>query len=365
MVKNVVFVVLAFLSINLMISCGGKKNDQIIPPVNVSLMQVSIGDVTIYDQYPAAIVPFNQVDLRAQVTGYITSINFKDGDFVTKGQILYRIDRQEPEANYEQAVANLNVAKANLVKAQEDADKYNDLWEHDAIAKQLVDHANADLKASKMEVSAAKATVDRMNSDVKFSTIYAPYSGTIGISLVRLGTLVTANQTILNTLSTENPIAVDVAINQKDIPRFMKLKQSGAKDSTFTLLLPDNSIYPIVGKIYLIDRAVDPQTGNIKMRLEFENNNTLRAGMNCNLRVKNNSTQSSDKILIPAKSVTEQMGEYFVFVLSDSSKVLQRKVKLGEAVNDKIIVKDGLKVGERIVIEGTQRLKNGSKVKVN
>ena len=137
------------------------------------------------------------------------------------------------------------------------------------------------------------------------------------------------------------------------------------KDSTFTLLLPDNSIYPIVGKIYLIDRAVDPQTGNIKMRLEFENNNTLRAGMNCNLRVKNNSTQSSDKILIPAKSVTEQMGEYFVFVLSDSSKVLQRKVKLGEAVNDKIIVKDGLKVGERIVIEGTQRLKNGSKVKVN
>lgn len=355
--------------ISALCSCGGTNKDAAAtapkaPPVPVIITDVLKGQAVYYDQYPATIVALNEVQVRPQVTGYITGIFFRDGQRISKGQKLYTIDQQQYLAGYEQAVANLNVAKANLARAQQDADRYEDLQKKDAVARQTVEHAQADLQASKMQLEAAKANVTSVQTNLKYATIYAPFDGTIGISQVKLGTAVSPGQTILNTISSDDPLAVDFAVDQKDIGRFIQLQQKEKNlhgDTTFTLLLPDQTIYSSPGYISLIDRAVDPQTGTIKTRIVFPNKKgLLKAGMSCNVRVLNNNAAPS--ILIPAKAVVEQMGEFFVFVVGDSSKVAQRKISRGANINDKIIVKDGLQEGEKIVIEGVQKLREGAVV---
>ncbi len=353
----------------LLYACGAgdKKADapKPPPPVPVVTYTVQKGSATYYDEYPATVVALNEVQVRPQVTGYITGIYFKDGQFVRKGQKLYSIDQQQYQATYDQAIANLNVAKANLAKAQQDADRYTELQKNDAIARQTVEHAQADLQSYKMQLEAAKANVAGVQTNVRYATIFAPFDGTIGISQVKMGTAVSPGQTILNTISSDDPVAVDFALDQKDIARFVLLQQKGntANDSTFTLELPDQSVYKFPGHISLIDRAVDPQTGTIKTRLVFPNKNkVLKAGMSCNIRVRNNG--NTQLLLIPAKAVVEQMGEYYVFVVNDSSKVAQRKIVRGNNILDKTIVKDGLQENDKIVIEGVQKLRDGGSVQV-
>ena len=358
-----------FSSAFIIISCGEKRKDEKPkppPPQPVNVYVVKKESAVYYDPYPATVIAINQVDLRAQVTGYITGIFFKEGQPVAKGQKLYDIDRQQYQANYDQAVANSNVSKANLAKAQQDADRYSDLLKQDAIAKQVYDHAISDLQSAKMQVEASNSNVRNVETTVKYSTIYASFAGTIGISQVKMGSLVTANQTLLNTISSVDPMAVDIEMDQREIPRFIKLQKitATAKDSIFTLQLPDNSIYKGTGKVSFIDRAVNPQTGTIKVRLIFPNPmNVLKAGMNANVLVKNNNTDSL-LLLIPYKAVTEQMGEYFVFVVNDSSKAIQHKILIGAQINDKVIVKQGLNEGDKVVTDGTQKLKDSTNVSV-
>ena len=367
MKSNCIHLFIVFIAAAAMASCGSSNKPaeglKTPPPVPVAIYTVQKGSALYFDEYPATVVALNEVQLRPQVTGYITGIFFKDGQHVSRGQKLYAIDQQQYQAGYNQAVANLNVAKANLGKAQQDADRYAELQKNDAIARQTVEHAQADLQASKMQLEAAKANVASVQTNVRYSTIYAPFEGTIGISQVKLGAAVSPGQTILNTVSSDNPIAVDVAVDQKEIARFVMLQQNAGapKDSIFSLALPDQSLYPYPGHISLIDRAVDAQTGTIKARIVFPNKDKiLKSGMSCNIRVKNNG--NSQSILIPAKSVMEQMGEYFVYVLGDSSKVEQRKIQTGQVINDKIMVKKGLEENEKIVIEGIQKLRDGAVV---
>lgn len=357
-----VFIVLAVL---FFAACSSKQQQQqgLPPAVPVTTSEVTASGAAYYDEYPGTVVALNQTEIRAQVSGYITHIYFKDGAKVSKGQRLYSIDQQLYNANYQQAIANLQVQETNLIKAQKDADRYHELDKKDAIAKQQVDYADAALEAAKKQVEAARANVNAVRSSVNFSTIVAPFSGTIGISQVRNGTSVIAGQTILNTISTDNPIGVDFTVDQKDIYRFSQMQQAKkANDSTFTIAF-GNDVYPYPGSISLIDRAVDPQTGTIKTRLVFPNDkNLLKAGMNTTVRILNNSTEKS--ITIPYKAVTEQLGEYFVYVVGDSSKVSQRKIVLGKQVSTNIIVKSGLQEGEKIVTEGMQNLREGSVITI-
>ncbi len=348
-------------------SCGSNNQQQ--PPgpppaVAVTVAAVTAGNAVYYDEYPATVTAFNQIDLRAQVSGFITGVYFKDGAKVSRGQKLYSIDAQQYEANYQQAVANLAVQQTNLVKAQKDADRYHELDKQDAIAKQQVDYADAALEAAKKQVDAAEAAVQGVQTGVKYTTIYAPFDGTIGISQVKVGAPVSAGQTVLNTVSSDDPMAADFSVDQKEIFRFTQLQQNAkATDSTFILAF-GNDVYPYTGKISLIDRAVDPQTGTLKIRLAFpDNKNTLRSGMTGTVRVLNNASAAS--IIIPYKAVTEQLGEYFVYVVGDSSKVTQRKILPGKQIGTNVIVKDGLKEGERIVVQGVQGLHEGSKIKMD
>jgi membrane fusion protein (multidrug efflux system) len=156
---------------------------------------------------------------------------------------------------------------------------------------------------------------------------------------------------------------VDFAVDEKEIPRFVKLQQQGTKiaDSIFTIALPDGSIYSQPGKISFLDRAVDPQTGTIRTRLEFSNpQSILKPGMTCNVRVK---SLDQNAILIPSKAITEQMGEYFVFIVADSNKAVQTKITTGMRINDKTVVRDGLNPGEKIITDGVQKVRDGAVVK--
>jgi membrane fusion protein, multidrug efflux system len=346
-----------------MISCGSKQQQQQgpPPPVPVTVAEVKTNDAAYFDEYPATVVALNQTELRAQVTGYITGIYFKDGDKVKKGQRLYSIDQQVYNATYQQALANLSVQETNMLKAQKDADRYHELDKKDAIAKQQVDYADAALESAKKQVEAAKANVNAVRASVSFATIVAPFSGTIGISQVRSGTSVVAGQTVLNTISTDNPIGVDFPVDQKEVYRIGQLQQAQSKnDTTFTLVF-GKDVYPYHGSIYLIDRAVDPQTGTIKVRLTFPNDkNLLKAGMSGTLRILSNAAVKS--VTIPYKAVTEQLGEFFVYVLGDSNKVSQRRLVLGPQVGTEVIVRDGLKGGETIVVQGVQNLREGAVV---
>jgi membrane fusion protein (multidrug efflux system) len=298
------------------------------PAVAVTLSEVTTAQASYYDEYPATVVPLNEIELRPQVSGFVTGIHFTDGARVRKGQLLYSIDAQLYTANYDQAVASLSVQEANLVKAQKDADRYHELEKNDAVAKQLVDNADAALEVAKRQADAAKANIKAVQTSVRYTKVTAPFDGVIGISAVKVGAAVSAGQTVLNTVSTDGQLAVDFNVDQKEIYRFTKLmKNQKAADSTFTLKFGAD-IYPASGRISLIDRAVDPQTGSIKTRLVFGNKEgQLRAGMSGTVRVLNNAKDKS--VVIPYKAVTEQLGEFFVYVAGDSSKVSQRRIVLG------------------------------------
>lgn len=359
-------------------SCKQAAKPNAAPPATpVNLATAQKANAVFYDQYPGTVVALNHVELRSQVAGFITGIFFKEGDVVEQGKPLYEIDRRKFEAAYLQAKANLSSAQANLVRAQKDADRYNQLLKQDAVARQLVDNAVATLASSQSQVDAAKAGVTSAKTDLDYSLIKAPFTGRIGISQVKLGAQVTPGTTLLNTISSEDPIAVDFVVDENAVPRFekMKTKGTGVTDTTFKLKLSDNTPYNMPGKILVVDRGVDNQSGTIKVRIQFPNpKKELVDGMSCTLRVLN--TQSGQQIIVPYKAVVEQMGEYFVFVkrdtmvkgMPDTTKMQkdtvakQYKVKIGQQINDNIVILSGIKEGDQVVTEGLQRLRDGGKI---
>lgn len=342
-------------------SCGGSNKQAAEPPPTlVSVATAVKEDAVYYDQYQGTVVALNSVELRSQVSGFITGIFFKEGSVVPKGKELYEIDRRKYIAAYNQALANLSGAEANLVKAQKDVDRYTYLEKNDAVARQTVDQAVAAYATNKSAVESAKAGVLSAKTDLSYSVITAPFTGRIGISQVKLGAEVSPGTTLLNTISSEHPIGVDFVIDEQDIGRFYDL-QKKSTDSTFKLILSDGvTTYGEPGKILAIDRGVDNQTGTVKVRLQFPNTqDILKDGMSCVVKVLNN--QSGERIIIPYKAVTEQMGEYFVFVSQDTI-AKQRKVTLGPQVGQGVVVLDGLEPGDKVITSGQQRLRDGGKI---
>ena len=362
------------ISFALLTACFHKQVPPVLP-VPVNTYTVKAQNVFYYDKYPATMVAMNQVDLRPQVQGYITEISFTEGSHVRKGQALYTIDRRLYQESYDLAKANLEVAQGNLKQAQQDADRYTYLNTYDAVAKQVLDHASIALQNAKNMIKAAEQTLKMAETNLNYSVITAPFDGTIGFSQVKLGNMVTVGQTILNTISSDNPIGVDFLISEKQLSFFERLKelQQQSIDSLFTIILPNDSVYPQLGKIAIIDRAVDPQAGTIRIRALFPNPGfQLRPGISCVLRVHNQET--GPKMVVPGKSVVEVMGEYFVYLVKDTIAwnqadttkthpvllAIQKKVIPGQIIDSYVIIKKGIKVGDRIVVDGVQSLHTGS-----
>ncbi|HET7000403.1 MAG TPA: efflux RND transporter periplasmic adaptor subunit [Puia sp.] len=363
------------------------------PVVPVNLYTVKSQKVFYYENFPATTQALSQVDLHPQVQGYVTGIFFTEGTRVRKGQKLYEIDKSIYQDAYEQAVSNLKVAQGNYQQAKQDADRYTYLNNHNAIAKQILDHAVIASQNAENQVKAAEDALRTAKTNLSFATIYAPFDGTIGFSQVKLGNLVVVGTTLLNTISTIDPIAVDFLINEKQLPHYEELQhpKKPHPDSLFTFLMPDNTVYPYTGKISVIDRAVDPQTGSIRVRLVFPNPNlTLKAGISCVVREHNSDT--GPQMLIPGKAVVEQMGEFFVFVARDTMLVagvdsskkndgntgggkeadslkqkpslhaFQKKVKVGQVIGANQVIKSGIQDGDQIVVDGVQAIHDGSEI---
>ena len=195
-----------------------------------------------------------------------------------------------------------------------------------------------------------------------------------------MGNVVVIGQTILNTISTDDPMGVDFLISEKQLVHFELLKRTSQDtlDSLFSIRLPNDSIYRHLGKLSVIDRAVDPQTGTIRVRLEFPNSNLiLRPGLSCVVRVHNQET--TPQLVVPSRAVVELMGEYFVFLAKDSVArdkedstkthpallAIERKVQLGQTVAPNVIIKSGISAGDKIVLDGVQSLRTGSEIMVS
>jgi membrane fusion protein (multidrug efflux system) len=363
---NLITKLLLLISLILSLAgCGGKgqAGGAATPqPVQITVFDVNSVPANYFDEYPAILRSINEVELRPQVNGYITGIHFQEGTRVRKGQKLYSIDQQSYEANYNQAVANLQVQEANLERAKKDVERYRELAKSDAIAKQQVDYAEATYAAAVKQVEAAKAAVQNVQTNVRYSTIVAPFDGRIGISNVRLGAAVSAGQTVLNSISADDPIAADITINQNEIIRFSRLQNAKPKDSIFYLAIGGED-YPGIGQISVIDRAVDPQTGSIRARLTFPNHELLlRPGMSTKVKVK--SPAGEQALVVPYKAVTEMLGEFFVYVIGADNKASQTRVTLGKQMGNNVIIKSGLKEGDKVAVEGVQNLREGSTVAI-
>jgi len=346
------------------LACGGPAQNMAPPIATVAIDTAELKDPIYYDIYPGNVVALNTVDLNCEVSGFVTGIFFQEGQQVRKGQKLYEIEQSKYQASFSSAEASLKIAQSNYEKTRKDAERYKQLGDKGMTTQQRLEYSEADLATAESQVAVAKANLQRAQIDLQHAIITAPFDGTIGISLVKRGAFVTAGQTKLNTVSSNDPIAIDFVINEKEITRFSGLenKKLTKKDSLFTIALPDKSIYPYTGKILFLDRAVDMQTGTLKIRLEFPNpNRALKDGMSCNIRVEN---KYSDKIIvIPNKAVIEQMGEYFVYVVEQDT-ARQHKIKSGKVVGKNIIILEGITAGEQIVIEGIQKLRDGVAVQI-
>ncbi|MDP4224345.1 MAG: efflux RND transporter periplasmic adaptor subunit [Bacteroidota bacterium] len=363
-IKLIIYPVIACMLVVLASSC--KKNQQsgqMNPAVRVVPYTVGERSVAYYDAYPGSVEALNEVEIHSEVSGYITGIFFKEGSKVAKGQKLYEIDRRKYQAALDQAKANVNIAQSNLDKAQRDADRYTSLIQQNAVARQVYDNAMTSLEDAKSQVKAAESGLLNAQTDYNYSLITAPFSGTIGFSQVKPGTFVVPGQTLLTTVSTDDPIGVDFYVNEKLMNTFLSIKNQGfvKTDSTFRILLPDNTQYQYSGMLSVLDRAVDRQTGTLRIRLVYPNaEGRLRPGMNCKVEVLN--TNSGNRVLVPFKAVIEQMGEYFVYQIENNNMVKQVRVQPDLNLGEFIAVSAGVKPGDEIVLDGIQKLHNGSAV---
>jgi membrane fusion protein, multidrug efflux system len=345
-------------------SCKSKKKAENFAgaPVPVVAYTVKEEHVVYYDTYPSTLVALNEIQLRSEVNGYITGIYFREGSHINKGDKLYEIDRRKYEAALNAARANVEISESNLQKAERDAERYKRLDEQNAIAKQVLDDGLTSLGNAQTQVKLAKANLLNAETDYNYSLIKAPFSGLIGFSLVKPGAFVSAGQTLLTSISSDDPIGSDFFIDQKSLPYILSLSKKNTPDTipVFKVVLPDNSEYKLSGSLSVIDRAIDPLTGTIKIRVVFKNQEgSLRPGMNCKLKVLNEN--SGLKVIIPVKATIEQMGEFLVYLI-ENNKIVQKQITLGADLGQFVVVRDGLKPGDRIVLEGIQKVHEGSTV---
>jgi len=365
---NKYFLFPALLTISALIwqACGQKEaskqqmpgQGEIVLPV--STVPVGRRMVSGTKSYPGSVVPLQETEIRAEVSGYITEIYVSDGASVAAGDVLYEIDGIRYQAALDQAKATVEIARANLERSEKDLARYESLAEMDAIAKQTLDYAKTDVNNQKAQLQAAKAALVSAETNLERSVIRAPFSGMVGISQVRNGALVSPGATLLNTISSVDPVAVEFQVAEREIPEFLAYR-AGKTHAHIDVVLPDGMPYGGSGRISTLDRAVDPTTGTLKVRATFRNTgNTLRAGMNLTINVISGS--ETEQLVIPIKAVRDQLGSYNVFVVNDSSRVEQQLVELGMKVDDQVVVKSGLAEGQKIVMDGIMNMRSGVKV---
>jgi membrane fusion protein (multidrug efflux system) len=334
------------------------------PPPAVVVADVIQKTVPIYGEFVAQTDARETVEIRARVQAFLAAQHFTEGTIVKKNQLLFTLDRREFEAKLQQAKAELEIAMARLGKAETDERRLKPLAERRAVPQQDYDNAAANLLSAQANVSAARAQVVGAELDLSYTTIRSPIAGLIGKRLVSPGNLVGKGEaTLLDTVSSIDPIRVNATISEAEYLRFFAQRKSGGSSpsASLELVLADGSVFPSKGKLVIVDRAVDQKTGTLNFAAEFPNpEGLLRPGQFG--RVRAVVEMARDAILVPKRAVQEIQGMQTVLVVGADDMVALRTIQPGETVGDLLIIREGLKPGERVIVDGIQKARPGSKV---
>jgi membrane fusion protein, multidrug efflux system len=347
------------------VACSKKTEAPPPPPPEVQVAEVVQKDVPIYIELVGSTLGSEDVEIRARVEGYLLSINFTEGSLVRKGQLLYKIDPQPFLVAIDQAKANLATAQAGLEKTNNDVARYKPLFAKQAVSKQELDNALSAQEAAKAQVDAHKAAVAQAQLDLGYTSITSPVDGIIGTTQTKVGSLVGRGVTLLNIVSQLNPILFRCSIAEAE---YLRLARRGAdrdksleKKFGVELILADGTVFPHKGRLDAIERAVDPTTGTLTGQFAFPNpERLLRPGQYGKARLVTDVKEGA--LLVPQLAVQERQGLYSVMVVQPDTTVEQRTVKAGPRVDNLWVIDSGLKPGEKVIVEGLQRVQPGIKV---
>jgi RND family efflux transporter MFP subunit len=364
------------------IGCQG-KNAQAGPPpaVDVEVAKVEQKDIPIYGEWIGTLDGLVDADVRAQVTGYLLDQAYVEGSFVKKGQLLFQIDPRPFQATLDQAKAQLIQSQAQLanaeatqLQAQLNVNKYTPLAQEEAASQQDLDNAiqtNVAAKAtvlnSKAAIQAAEAAVKYAQINLDFTRLIAPINGIAGQAQLQVGALVNTSSSAITTVSTVDPIKVFFTVSEQEYLAFNRQypteasRQAEEKRLPLELILADGTTYAKKGKVSFADRAVNQNTGAIRIAGLFDNpGNILRPGQYARIRAATSIRQGA--LLIPQRAVSELQGTYDVAVVDAGNKVSIVSVKVGEQVGSMWVIENGLKPGDRVVAEGVQKVRPGAQV---
>lgn len=349
--------------------CGGEAQQAPEgPPPEVGVQVVETKPARLSVTLPGRIAAWKVAQVRPQISGLVVERLFEEGDDVSQGQPLYRIDSAPYQAAHDSAAAALARAEALAISAANRAERLAELVKTRAVSKQDYDDAVATAAQTRADIAAARAARDSAKVDLDRTTITAPIGGRIGRTLVTDGALVTAGQTQeLAVIHALDPIYVDVTQSSAEILRLKRLRDAGelqTRDDTLsvTLTLEDGGVYKHKGRLELTEVSVDPSSGAVTLRAVFPNpDGLLLPGMFVRAEIIEGVRE--DAILVPQQAITRnRQGEGVAYVVSAEGKVEERIVRTERAIGDRWIVAAGLKPGERIVVEGFQRFRPGDEV---
>ncbi|HVL00947.1 MAG TPA: efflux RND transporter periplasmic adaptor subunit [Dongiaceae bacterium] len=306
-----------------------------------------------------------EAEIRSKVTGRVISVEFQEGTLVRREQPLFKIDSNSLQAGVNEAIAEVARSQANLDQANADVVRYRELVKKGSIPRKHYEDAVSKQAQLVASLAAARAQQDQAETQLHESAIISPYDGRIGRAQVNVGALVTANQTLLATVSTTDTARVDFALSEREYISMMKNRlqeQQTYQDIKVKLLLAEGTEYPEIGHITFSDRAISASTGTFAISATFPNpHEWLRPGMFARVRVI--AATVPDAMLIPQRAVQEVLDKTFVSVVGADGKVERRPVVLGTNYGDEVVVKDGLKDQDQVIVEGHHKVRPGAQVK--
>jgi membrane fusion protein (multidrug efflux system) len=350
--------------------CGRQPAQPQSPPPEVGVVTIQSEPLPITTELPGRIDPVRTAEVRARVAGILLKQAYREGADVKAGETLFQIDPAPLQAAYDSAKAALAKAEANLKQTQAQADRYKVLVKINAVSKQDYDNAIAAALQGDADVLGAKAALEVASLNLGYATVTAPISGRIGKALVTEGALVGQNEaTEMAVIQQLDPIYFDFTQSSTEVLRLRRelengqLKSVAPGEAKVTLLLEDGTVYSHAGKLLFSDITVDPTTGMITLRAEFPNpDGLLLPGMFARARLE--QAVDSQAITVPQRGVTYGPdGKPSVVVVTPDNKVEMRSIAVSAAVDSKWIVTGGLKAGDRVVLEGLQKIQPGMMVK--
>jgi membrane fusion protein (multidrug efflux system) len=333
------------------------------PPPEVLVIPVARKDVPVYGEWIGTITGYINAQIRPQVTGYLLTRNYNEGDVVRTGQLLFQIDPRQFQAALDQANGDLAKAQAQLGKTQIDVTRYTPLAKEGAVSQQELDNAIQANLAAKAQVDAARAAVEQAKLNLGWTKVTSPIDGVSGIAIAQVGDLVEPTAE-LTTVSQLDPIKVKFPVAEQTYLRYARTREGRNQDprkGALELILADGSVFPEPGTLTVIGREIDPRTGTLIVEGQFPNpNNVLRPGGYAKVRAVIDNLPNA--LVVPQAAVQDYQGTMQVAVVTPENTVEIRNVTTGPRSGFDWAILDGVKPGERVIVEGLQKVRGGMTV---